>query len=100
MENQDVNQRRQSLQEKPTDELIQIALTASDEEDNIGWDAIWELRYRATRDVFEAAKRLIESSDPKSRTVGVDILAQLGIPTRTFLDETLTIFFHLIEGWS
>jgi HEAT repeat protein len=88
---------REQLKQNSTDELIQLALTASDEEDSLGWDAIWALRYRATREVFEAAKTLCESHDPIKRGVGVDILAQLGLPTRIYLDETLDIFFNLID---
>lgn len=89
--------RRQQLKRKSTDELIEIALTANDVEDDLGWDAIWVLRQRATREVFNAAKALCESCDPIKRTIGVDILAQLGLPTRTYLDETLAIFFRLID---
>lgn len=88
---------RQQLKQKTTDELIQLALTAGDEESSPGWDAIWELRTRATREVFDAAKTLCESHNPVKRQVGVDILAQLGQPTRTYLDETLDVFFQLIE---
>lgn len=88
---------REQLKKKPTDELIQLALTASDEEDTPGWDTIWTLRYRATHEVFEAAKTLCESHDPIKRMVGVDILAQLGLPTRIYLDETLAIFFNLLD---
>jgi HEAT repeat protein len=88
---------RQQLKQKPTDELIQLALTASDEEHNPGWDAIWVLRYRATREVFEAARTLCESHDPIKRTVGADILAQLGVTTHSYLDETLEILFNLVD---
>ena len=88
---------REQLKQKSTGELIELALTASDEEDTPGWDAIWTLRYRATREVFEAAKTLCESHDPIKRTVGVGILAQLSLPTRIYLDETLNIFFNLID---
>ncbi|MBA3874766.1 MAG: HEAT repeat domain-containing protein [Anaerolineae bacterium] len=89
---------RVQLKQKSTDELIQLALTSRDDEgDAPSWDAIWALRYRATREVFEAAKTLCESHDPLKRMVGVDILAQLGLPTRSYLDETLDIFFNLID---
>ena len=95
--NQNIDDFPQELKQKQTNELIQIALTANDDGDNLGWDAIWVLRYRATREVFDAAKKLCESVDPLERTVGVDILAQLGLPTRTFLDETLELFFKLMD---
>ncbi len=95
--NQNMDEVRQALEQKPIDELILLALTASDETDDLGWDAIWVLRSRATREVFDAAKTLCERVDPIERSIGVDILAQLGLPTRTFLDETLELFFNLMD---
>ncbi len=94
---QNIDAFHQELQQKPTNELIQLALTARDDDDHPRWDAIWVLRHRATRDVFDAARTLCESLNPIERVVGVDILAQLGLPTRTFLDETLELFFKLID---
>ncbi|MCA0457786.1 MAG: HEAT repeat domain-containing protein [Chloroflexi bacterium] len=88
----------QALGQKPTDELIQLALTASDEEDNWGWDAISELRNRGTREVFDAARTLCESVDPLERSTGITILAQLGLKPRPFLDETLELFFKLMAS--
>jgi hypothetical protein len=88
---------RQQFKEKSTGELLQIALTASDEELDPGWMAIWELRARATREVFDAAKTFCESRVPAERSVGVAILAQLGQDTRPYLEETLDIFFKLID---
>lgn len=88
---------RLHLQRMPTDKLIQLALTADDKAYSPGWDAIWVLRSRATREVFDAAKTFCESNDPVERTVGVRILAQLGVETRPYLDETLEIFFKLID---
>jgi len=88
---------REQLKQKSTEELIQIALTANDEETTPGWDAISILHNNPTREVFEAAKSLCESHDPIKQSVGVDILAQLGLPTRVYLEETLDIFFNLID---
>jgi len=93
----EIGEYRQQLKQKSTDELIQIALTAELEGDDPGWDAIWELRLRATPDVFEAASALCLSFDPSERVVGVDILAQLGTPGHVYLDRTLDILCKLIE---
>jgi hypothetical protein len=41
--NQNINDFRQELKQKPTNELIQLALTANDDDANLGWDAIWVL---------------------------------------------------------
>lgn len=96
-ENRTSDNLRELLKQKPTGELIQIALTASDEQHNPGWDAIWVLQQRATREVFDAAKELCESDDPAHRSIGVTILAQFGFPSHLYLDEILDIFFHMID---
>src|SRR5258708_7070139 len=89
---------RESLKQKPVEELIPIALTAQDAEHDPGWAAIRELRGRGTREIFDAAKTLCESDDPVKRNVGVNILAQFGsLISRPFLDERLEIFFDLID---
>jgi HEAT repeats len=85
------------LRRRSTDELIRIALGPSDEQGNPRWYTISALQHRETRKVFDAAKNLCMSDDPIKRTLGVDILAQLGLPVNTFLDETLEIFFNLID---
>jgi HEAT repeat protein len=88
---------RQQLQQQPTDELFHLALTAYDDAFSPGWDAITELRQRATHYIFETAALLCQSNDPITRRVGVAILAQLGSPGRIYLEETLQIFFNLLE---
>ncbi len=87
---------------RPTEELIRLALTRqlddSDESDNpdLGWEAILALRDRASREDFEAAARLCESSVPHERAVGVDILAQFGRP-RAYPSEICAILLRLLE---
>jgi HEAT repeat protein len=88
------------IESRSTDDLIEIALTAPIDEDEIqslGWDAIWALRYRGTRDVLQATRTLCLSDDVNGRRVGADILGQLGIPTRTFPDECLGILLVLLD---
>jgi HEAT repeat protein len=98
---QDPDELQQQFREKSTGELLQIAPTASNTDDAFdpGWMAIMELHSRATREVFDAARTLCESPDPVERSVGVAILAQLGQgqDTRPYLEETLDIFFKLID---
>lgn len=80
---------------RATEELIRLALTEEDE------DAVWKtvgiLQFRGNREVFEAAQKLSESNSPKERQLGVDILGQLGIPDRTFPDESLAILLKLLD---
>ena len=81
---------------RTTEELIKYALTEEDED--AAWDAVGILHFRGNREVFEAAKNLCESNNLKERRLGVDILGQLGVPKRTFLDESLAILFKLIDS--
>lgn len=46
---------------------------------------------------MDASRKLCESVNPLEREVGVDILGQLGIPERTFPNESLEILLSLLE---
>ncbi|MDF5715889.1 MAG: HEAT repeat domain-containing protein [Rhizonema sp. NSF051] len=65
---------------------------------NAFWDIVWILRYRGNYEVLTAASRLCESKNPKSRELGVDILGQLGVPERSFPDESGIILLKLLEN--
>lgn len=80
---------------RSTEELIQLALSEKDEE--LAWQLVTILHHRATREVFEQAKALCQSQNAKERILGVNILGQLGIPDRLFIDESLAILFTLLE---
>lgn len=81
---------------RTTQELIELALIEEDE-DTL-WNIVSILQFRGNHEVFEAAARLCESESAKDRKLGVDILGQLGIPKRSFPDESLTILFKLLEN--
>ncbi|MFB8791503.1 MAG: HEAT repeat domain-containing protein [Potamolinea sp.] len=80
---------------RTTEELIKLALNAEDEDEV--WELVPSLHFRGNREVLEAAQKLCESEIFKERKLGVDILGQLGIPQRTFLDESLSILFKLLD---
>lgn len=80
---------------RANDELITIALTESDEDE--AWNAVSTLHRRGSRSVFETAKRLCGSRCPQERKLGADILGQLGVPTRTFPDESVTLLLSCLE---
>ncbi len=61
------------------------------------WDNIRALRKRANREVFEKSISLTRSENPKFREVGINVLAQLGIPPRPFYDETIKLYFDLLS---
>jgi HEAT repeat protein len=80
---------------RSTEELIQIAL--AQENEYAFRDIVSILHFRGSYEVLEAASRLCNSQNPKERELGVDILGQLGIPKRTFPDESVNILLQLLE---
>ncbi len=61
------------------------------------WDYIRELRARPTAEVFNTSLALTFRCDAKSRMIGVNVLAQLGVASRPFLVVTLSRYFELLE---
>ncbi|RKG52507.1 hypothetical protein D7X30_33405 [Corallococcus sp. AB011P] len=59
-----------------TDELFARTLQG-DEEDEGAWFAIWQLHHRGGEDVFQRAAAWLQSSSPKERGRGANILSQL-----------------------
>jgi HEAT repeat protein len=51
------------------------------------WPAVWALHSLGTSEVLARALELVASDDPRLRERALDILGQLGVPTRTFPDE-------------
>jgi HEAT repeat protein len=80
---------------RPTEELINLALTEEDE--HAAWNAVTVLQFRATREVLEAAQNLCKSERAKERELGANILGQLGVPDRAFPDECLATALELLE---
>jgi HEAT repeat protein len=74
-------------------DLINRALTEPDEEE--AWDAVVTLHFRATREVFEEARALCRSECPQERSLGADILGQLGVPVRAFPDESVALLAEM-----
>lgn len=61
------------------------------------WENMSVLRSRPNIYVFTRSKELIKSSDPKERVIGIDILAQLGLPPRPYVSETLELYFDILR---
>jgi HEAT repeat protein len=80
---------------RATQELIAIALTEPDED--AAWDAVVMLQYRGTKEVFDEACQLCASACPQERTLGANILGQLGIPKRSFPKESVALLRRLLE---
>lgn len=81
---------------RATYEFVTTALTESD--DDAAWEAVVMLQFRGTREVFDAARLHCASQCPQERTLGANILGQLGVPTRTFPKESVEVLLELLEG--
>lgn len=94
----DLRKRTAEARREPpsTADLINHALTEPDEDE--AWEAVSTLHLRATREVFEEAKKLCGSECPQERCVGADILGQLGVPDRLCPDECVAILAEMSHG--
>ncbi|SIN93887.1 hypothetical protein SAMN05444166_1700 [Singulisphaera sp. GP187] len=81
---------------RSVDELISAALSEPDED--LAWNAIWVLRWRGIREVFDRASGLCRSYCPVERKLGAAILGQLGIPNRSFPKSCLEILLSMLEA--
>lgn len=70
---------------RSTEELIRLALT--EEDDDAAWKPVVILHFRATPEVLAEAQTLCSSAHAKERTLGANIMGQLGIPDRAFPNE-------------
>jgi len=80
---------------RSVDELISVALGEPDEDN--AWDAIFTLRERGSREVFERASVFCRSFCPVERKLGAAILGQLGLPERTFPEECLNLLLAMMD---
>jgi HEAT repeat protein len=80
---------------RSTAEIISQALAEADE--FRAWDHVITLHFRATRDVLVEAVALCASECPQERTLGANILGQLGIPRRAFPEECHAALVRLLQ---
>jgi HEAT repeat protein len=71
-------------------ELFAAATDWTQDDGHGDWTAVSALQTLGTREVLDRALRLIASDGPRLRGRALDILGQLGVPTRTFPDECLS----------
>lgn len=64
--------------------------------DKSRWENISILRKRPSEELFGKCLEFTKSNDSKIRSIGIDILAQLGLSPRPFLKETLELYFDLL----
>lgn len=81
---------------RSTAELIQLALRAGDDDDAY-WVPLPILHRRGSAEVLDAAFELCASPRSGERRLGVDILGQLGVPTRTFPEEGSAMVLSMLQ---
>jgi HEAT repeat protein len=80
------------------EELLPIALAETESEDpDLIYDALPVLQKRATPEVFETAKALCKSSDPRERALGATILGQNLVSEKNFPEAKFDILFGVLE---
>ncbi len=92
--NQEIRKREAQSDPRSTHEFISLALTEPDEV--TAWEAVATLHYRGTKEVFDAACQLCGSECPNERTLGANILGQLGIPNRSFPTKSVNLLIQLL----
>lgn len=78
------------------EDLVAVALAHGDDE--IAWDAVVALQWRGSRDVLQCAKKLSQSECFTERRLAAQLLGQLGLPDRTFPEESAATLIRMLEG--
>lgn len=61
------------------------------------WEKIMLLRKHANDDVFEFCLKLLQSDEKRAKLIAFEVLAQLGIVERPYLEKSLPLFFNVLE---
>lgn len=85
-----------SPNQRSIETLFERAYTSADDDEV--WQAINRLRSIATEAVFTEAVRHCRSSEARRRRVGVDVIAQLGIPALTYHEPAVALLVELLEA--
>jgi HEAT repeat protein len=80
-----------------TDDKL-LARLCNNKSDKSRWDNITILRKRPSEELFYTCVELTKSKDPKIRSIGIDVLAQMGLTPRPFLKQTLQLYFDLLKS--
>ncbi len=93
-----LHERIRAAQRDPrtANELILLALTAPNED--VDWECVAILHLRGSWEVFKAARSLCLSDCVVEKTLGANILGQLGVPDRTFPNECVDVLLSLLRS--
>ena len=86
---------REKLKQYSVDVLIDLALKQSDY-DNY-WTVVGSLQTRGTQAVLDAMYPLSASQRREERILAADVLAQLGVPERTFPKESVALLLKMLS---
>jgi HEAT repeat protein len=81
---------------RSTLDLINAALSEPDEDAQC--DAVCVLHFRGNAEVLGAAQILCRSSCEQERELGANILGQLGVPERTFPEESVAELLRMLRS--
>ena len=79
-----------------TDDKL-LARLLNNKSEKSRWDNISVLRSRPSEELFKKCLELTKSKEQENRSIGIDILAQLGLPPRPFLEQNLKLYFDLLN---
>ena len=93
-----LHERVRAAQNDPrtANELISLALAEPDKD--VAWEYVVLLHLRGSWDVFEAVRSLCQSDCVVEKTLGVNIVGQLGVPNRTFPNECVDALLSLLSS--
>lgn len=81
--------------ERTVEELVQGALHETDEE--ASWQFVAALHWRGNEQVLAYATKLALSPIARERRLAADVLGQLGVPVRSFPEETCCLLMKMLE---
>lgn len=66
-------------------------------DDDNAWDAVAALHWRGSKEVLEKACALTKTAEAATRARAADILGQIGLPARTFPEESFAAVLPLLD---
>ncbi|HEY1016744.1 MAG TPA: HEAT repeat domain-containing protein [Herpetosiphonaceae bacterium] len=71
---------------------------AAADDDSPVWPAIQQLRDRATQAVFDRSARLSADADLNLRCLGINVIAQIGLPDESFHEQAVPLLLDRLAG--
>lgn len=91
-------ERIRAAQNDPRTENELISLTLAEADEDVAWEYVAILHQRGSWEVFQAAQSLCQTDCVVEKTLGANILGQLGVPNRTFPNECVDVLLSLLRS--